>query len=129
MVSDPFPSRPIRRRRTLEERLAIARLSEEKAAERLAQKARRVQKYEAAQRQRERKLDTRRKIIAGALALEHMIRSPEWGGIFRALLDEYVIRDEERLLFGLPALPPDEVERALAAQREKGLRRKGSVGS
>lgn len=97
------PVKPIRKRsiRPLEERLAAAKKAEGRAAERLARKALKVKKYEAVQRTRERKLDTRRKIIAGALALEHMRYDPEFGARFRALLDEYVTGDAERLLFGL----------------------------
>lgn len=78
-----------------------------RAAERLAKKTAKVQKYEALQRARERKLDTRRKIIAGALALEHMRYDPEFGARFRAILDEYVTREKERLLFGLPPIEDD----------------------
>lgn len=87
--------------------MEAAKLAELKAAERLARKTAKVQKYEALQKQRDRKLDTRRKIIAGALALEHMRYDPEFGAQFRELLDEYVTREEERKLFGLPPLPQD----------------------
>lgn len=57
--------------------------------------------------QQARKDDTRRKIIAGALALEHTEKNPD--GTFAkkmlALLDEYVISDRERKLFGMNPLP------------------------
>ena len=45
--------------------------------------------------------DTRAKIIAGALALEHFARNPgsDFGTIMFRLLDEYV-RPEDRRLFG-----------------------------
>ena len=89
------------------ERLDMARVDEAKAAARLAKKNERVKKYEALQRTRGRKLDTRRKIIAGALALEHCRHDSAWASMFRGLLDEYVIKDAERLLFGLPPLPVD----------------------
>ena len=105
----PSNAPPIgRQRRTLEQRLELARLAEEKAAERLARKVRKVQKYESAQRMRERKLDTRRKIIAGALALEHMRHDAQWRITFRHLLDEFVTKDAERALFGLEPLPTPE---------------------
>lgn len=83
----------------------MARVDEARAAARLAKKNERVKKYEALQRTRGRKLDTRRKIIAGALALEHCRHDSAWAAMFRGLLDEYVVKDAERLLFSLPPLP------------------------
>jgi hypothetical protein len=62
----------------------------------------------ATQKQAERKADTRRKVIAGALALEHYEknRDSEFGRILFRLLDEYVVRPHDRMLF--PELPePD----------------------
>ena len=57
--------------------------------------------------QQRRKADTRRKIIAGALALEHMEKNP--GSAFAkklaSLLDEYVTKPNERKLMGLSESP------------------------
>lgn len=101
------PLAPKRRRRsTLQQRLDGARLKEAEAAAKLVRRNRAVQKYEALQKTRERKLDTRRKIIAGGLALKHMRFDPEFGASFRAILDKYVETEAERLLFGLPPLSP-----------------------
>lgn len=63
---------------------------------------------EARNKQAERKADTRRKVIAGALALEHFERNrdTEFGRIMFRLLDEYVIRPHDRALF--PDLPGPE---------------------
>ncbi len=94
--------------RPIEERMAAAVKAQERAAERLARKTVKVQKYEAARKMRDRKLDTRRKIIAGALALEHMRYDGTFGAAFRELLDTYVTKDAERLLFGLPPIPDRE---------------------
>lgn len=49
----------------------------------------------------QRKADTRRKVIAGALALEHFEknRDSEFGRVLFRLLDEYVIRPHDRALF------------------------------
>jgi hypothetical protein len=60
---------------------------------------------EARKKQTERKADTRRKVIAGALAMEHFEanRDSEFGRIMFRLLDEYVIRPHDRILF--PFLP------------------------
>lgn len=86
----------------------MAKVEESKAAARLAKKNQRVKQYEALRRTRGRKLDTRRKIIAGALALEHCRHDSAWASMFRALLDEYVVKEPERLLFGLAPLPADD---------------------
>ena len=53
---------------------------------------------------RDRKDDTRRKIIAGALALNHREKNPDsdFARKLNALLDEYVTKPHERALFGLP---------------------------
>jgi hypothetical protein len=60
---------------------------------------------EARNKQAERKADTRRKVIAGALALEHFERNrdSEFGRTLFRLLDEYVVRPHDRALF--PDLP------------------------
>src|SRR4051794_31307240 len=60
---------------------------------------------EARNKQTERKADTRRKIIAGALALEHFERNrdSEFARTLLRLLDEYVVRPHDRALF--PDLP------------------------
>jgi hypothetical protein len=56
---------------------------------------------EARNKQAERKADTRRKVIAGALALEHLEknRDSEFGRVLFRLLDEYVVRPYDRTLF------------------------------
>src|ERR1700724_1351341 len=56
---------------------------------------------EARNKQAERKADTRRKVIAGALALEHFEknRDSEFGRVMFRLLDEYVVRPHDRALF------------------------------
>src|SRR3954447_12063537 len=60
---------------------------------------------EARNKQAERKADTRRKVIAGALALEHFERNrdSEFAQTLLRLLDEYVVRPHDRALF--PDLP------------------------
>src|ERR1051325_8750951 len=60
---------------------------------------------EARNKQAERKADTRRKVIAGALALEHFEqnRDSEFARTLLRLLDEYVVRPHDRALF--PDLP------------------------
>lgn len=66
-----------------------------------------IQKEKAKARTEERKQDTRRKIIAGALALEHASIDPTFGEQLHRLLDKYVTRPQDRALFDLPP-PSDE---------------------
>jgi hypothetical protein len=63
---------------------------------------------EARRNQAERKADTRRKVIAGALAMEHFEanRDSEFGRVMFRLLDEYVVRPHDRMLF--PFLPQSD---------------------
>ena len=88
-------------RKTPDQRLA--ELQQKKA-----QLEARIQKEKSALRQAERKRDTRRKVIAGALALEHAGIDEEFGQALSRLIYRYVKRAEDRALFGLPPLERDE---------------------
>lgn len=76
----------------------------------LQEKIKQLQAQEAAilsrQKEQTRKDDTRRKVIAGALAIEHWEKNPqsEFSKVFTRLLGEYVTRPSDRALF--PGLPP-----------------------
>lgn len=61
----------------------------------------RIQKKKAQVRGADRKKDTRRKIIAGALALEHAGQDAQFGQALNRLLNEHVTRPEDRKLFDL----------------------------
>lgn len=81
---------------------------EDKLAELQKQEAQlkaRIQRERARLRDQERKADTRRKIIAGALALEH--KDKTFQATLTKLLDEYVTRDADRALFGLDPIETD----------------------
>jgi hypothetical protein len=72
------------------------------------------------QSKQDRADDARRKIIAGALALEHSGKNPssEFGRVMLRLLDEYTRPEDRRLFDSLPvqeAAPPpapDAIEQA-----------------
>lgn len=112
-MNDPSksPDRASRKRKTVAEQIAAAEEAQKKAVEALHRKKVKLQKYQSLQRNQARKLDTRKKIIAGALALEHMQFDGRYGAAFRALIDEYVTRDQDRALFGLPPLPDGDERR------------------
>lgn len=61
----------------------------------------RVQKKRAEVSKKNRKQDTRRKIIAGALALENMERDGQFAEAMRGLLKQHVTRPADRKLFDL----------------------------
>lgn len=66
-----------------------------------AQLAARIRQLEAREKTRSRKDDARRKIIAGALALEHAERDEEFGRTLNRLIGRFVTRPQDRALFGL----------------------------
>jgi hypothetical protein len=76
----------------------LARLKEQRS-----QLDARIRDIEARQRQEERKRDTRRKIIAGALALEHASRDPGFAAVLRNLSARHVTRPSDRALCEPPA--------------------------
>ena len=81
-------------RKTPEEKLQSL---EQKEAHLKAQ----ISKTRAVVKGQQRKRDTRRKIIAGALALEHADQDERFGQALKRLLEQHVTRPEDRKLFGL----------------------------
>jgi large subunit ribosomal protein L7/L12 len=80
--------------------------AERKLREQMAQLKARLQKVEAARKVKEAKRrrsdDTRRKVLAGALVLQLMDQDDDKRTTFRALLDQFLIRPDDRKLFDLP---------------------------
>jgi len=66
-----------------------------------AQLKARIQKKRAEVKGKTRRQDTRRKIIAGALALEHAEKDGMFRSTLERLLKEHVKRPEDRKLFDL----------------------------
>lgn len=81
-------------RKSPEEQLAELELKE-------SQLKARIQKKRAEVRGKTRRQDTRRKIIAGAIALEHAERDQFFANTLNKLLREHVTRPEDRKLFDL----------------------------
>ncbi|MFN3634369.1 MAG: mobilization protein [Rhizobium rhizophilum] len=59
------------------------------------------------EKDRERRADTRRKIIAGGLALKHCRFDAGFRDALMSLLDQELGRTEDRALFGLSPLPSE----------------------
>jgi hypothetical protein len=72
--------------------------------QRLERVQRQIRKLEAGEKDQARRDDARRKIIAGALALEHREKNPdsEFGKHLFKLLDEYARPEDRRLFEFLP---------------------------
>jgi hypothetical protein len=91
-----------------------------------------IRTVSARERTQSRKDDTRKKIIAGALALHHAAKNPDdaFTKKLMRLLDEYVVKPHERALFNLPPLPnmnDDTSQTARSANDADGERVKPSA--
>lgn len=62
-----------------------------------------IQALEAAEKTREKKRDTRRKILIGAYYLDQAIKENRFDEIVK-LMDGYLNRNSDRVLFDLPQL-------------------------
>lgn len=85
-------------RRTIQERLEAERkkLEEQKA---------KVARLQAKTRESERKRNTRRKVLAGALLLERVQTNPQIKEWFETELEGFLTRESDRKLFGLEPKP------------------------
>lgn len=72
-------------------------------------------------RQDERKRDTRRKIIIGAIAMEHADQGndPEFAATLYRLLNRYVVKPGDRELLDLPPLNDPDQDQALRGDFSK----------
>ena len=67
-----------------------------------------IQRVKARQRQNQRKRETRRKILAGAMVLDRVARGVLTEQLFLRDMDEFLERPHERALFELPPRPNRE---------------------
>ena len=61
-----------------------------------------IQRVRSRESQEERKRETRRKILAGAMVLDRVARKELAEKLFKADMDRFLERDQDRALFGLP---------------------------
>lgn len=59
----------------------------------------------AAETKAQRSKDTRKKILLGAFLMNRMEKIPEYAAKVMPGLSDFLKRDDDRVLFGLPALP------------------------
>ncbi|MEC4678952.1 MAG: mobilization protein [Nitrospirota bacterium] len=90
-------------RKTPEQKIADLRAKESAIRERektkLSQIKAQIANENAKLASASRKRDTRRKVIAGALALKHMEKDPNFAEVMRMLFKKNVERDEDQRLF------------------------------
>lgn len=65
----------------------------------------RIRQEQAKKRSMDRKADTRRKVLAGAVVLEHAERDAAFKTELQTLLGRFLVRDDDRALFGFSPLP------------------------
>ncbi|MGE4045294.1 MAG: mobilization protein C [Acetobacteraceae bacterium] len=70
----------------------------------------RIRQQQGRERKEKHKLDTRRKVLAGAAVLAEAEQRPEFRASLMTLLGRFLIRPDDRALFGLPPLPPAGAE-------------------
>ena len=61
-----------------------------------------IQRVRSRESQEERKRETRRKILAGAMVLDRVKRKDLSEKLFKADMERFLDRDQDRALFGLP---------------------------
>lgn len=87
---------------TNEEKLARLQEQKEAAKAKAREIERKMQSVRAKQQAEQRKLDTRRKVLVGAMVLEQVERG-EWPQErFTAAMDRFLTRDNDRALFDFP---------------------------
>lgn len=91
----------VRERKTPEQKLAELEQAKRQLEARIKSESAKV-------KAQERKDDTRRKILAGAVALEHAQHDSQFKAVLDRQIAHNVPRDSDRALFGLPPLtkPP-----------------------
>jgi large subunit ribosomal protein L7/L12 len=95
----------------LEERI---KAQEEKLKQLKALKQKQEALKKAADAKRERADDTRRKILIGAMMLEHMAFKEETKSNVMAKLDAFLTRPDDRALFDLPPVASGGAEKGTA---------------
>lgn len=82
----------------------------------IAQKQEQLKRLSAQERVKDRKLDTRRKILAGATVLQHAQIDDQFKNAIDRLLNKYLTKDNDRQLFNLKPLSNNNVTKEQGAQ-------------
>lgn len=80
----------------------------EKLLEQKKQLENKIKTVKAKEAAKKRKIDTRKKVLLGATMMTAVHnKDVEWHHL-KALLNKYLIKDKDRVLFDLPTLPKDQ---------------------
>ena len=66
-----------------------------------------MQRVKSREKQAERKRETRRKILVGAMVLDRVARGDLSEKLFKADMDRFLEREQDRALFELPPRPAE----------------------
>ena len=80
----------------------------EKLEREISQRQAQLSDLNARERDKERKRDTRRKIIVGALAMQHRAIDGDFNAVLSKLINEHVASPTDRALFDLPPIQKRE---------------------
>lgn len=80
----------------------------DKLKERISQLTNQLQQEQAKERADQRKIDTRKKILLGAMVMNRMEQGFFARETIREWMDSYLTRDHDRALFDLPPLKKPE---------------------
>ena len=96
----------------------MAQSRKEKLLEQQRAIAAKLKRIDAKENDALRRADTRRKVVAGAIVLEHAQHNPAFKATLGDLLEKFV-KPADRALFGLPSLPGQPVIEPEAMARAK----------
>lgn len=85
---------------------------EEKLKQAKALKQKMEARVKASENKQKRAADTRRKILVGAMMLEHMEKNEATKTNIMTKLNEFLTREDDRTLFGLAVAPGSEQQRS-----------------
>jgi hypothetical protein len=99
----------------------MARKTREQLVAEIKARNARLRAIDAKAAEKKRKEDTRRKVLAGFVVLNHEKHDPAFAATLRALLDAGLTEDRDRVLFALPLRPKAEpvAGDAAGAKREQ----------
>jgi len=61
----------------------------------------RIQLIEGREKQKQKKIDTRQKILVGSYFIDKYKQNAEWSKLEK-IMDDYLVRDSDRKIFSLP---------------------------
>lgn len=82
----------------------------------IAQKHEQLKNLNAQERVKERKRETRKKIVAGGIVLQHAQDDIQFKTVIDRLLNQFVTNDNDRDLFNLPAIIQSSQDKEEGAQ-------------